>query len=480
MTNLDLAPVPLAERIWTRWNFASLWIGMAVCVPTYMLASSLIEGGMNWWQATLTILLGNLIVLIPMILNGIPGARYGIPFPVLLRASFGTRGAVFAGLLRALVGCGWFGIQSWIGGSALYHLLLVPMPELQQTPYLGDFIGFNLAEGLCFLAFWGLNIWVIWKGMDLVRRVESWAAPVLLAAGLLLFGWAWMEVGSFQKVLDASKHIQGDSSQGFGTHFWPSLTAIVGFWATLSLNIPDFTRYARSQRAHIEGQTIGLPATMVAFSFIGIFVTSATVLIYGEDIWNPIDLLARFDTLWVVVLSMVILSVATLSTNIAANIVAAANDISNVAPDRIGFRMGGLITGIIGILMCPWKLIADPQGYIFLWLIAYSSLLGAVGGIMIADFFIQRKGVLQTKDLFLECGIYKRWNGAAWWALGISLLPVLPGFFHQVGLFDLSERGHFWVSLYDYAWFITLSISMVVYLGLSNLSKQSSLPELTT
>lgn len=458
----DFAPTAASARNWTSWNYASLWIGMAVCIPTYMLAGSMIREGMNWWQALLTVLLGNLIVLLPMILNAHAGTKYGLPLPVLLRAGFGTRGAVLAALLRGLVGCGWFGIQSWIGGEAIYTLLLVPFPGLVNAPVL-ELIGLNSAQMASFLFFWLLNIWIIYRGIDTIRRLESWAAPLLLIMGAGLLVWAIREVGSLGAILDASYQMQEQTDVSFWKIFWPNLTAMVGFWATLSLNIPDFSRFARSQKAQVVGQTIGLPPTMVFYSFIGIAVTSATLLIFGEAIWDPVQLLGRFSSPVVIVIAMLGLTIATLSTNIAANVVASANDIANIAPRRISFRMGGYITGIIGILIFPWKLLADPQGFIFTWLIGYSALLGALAGVMICDYYWIRKTRLDVRQLFVPNGKYGHWNKPAWLALVISLLPVLPGFLVQTGILPETVIHPFFHEIYTYAWFVTFFISLGVY-----------------
>ncbi len=321
----DLAPVPLSQRTWNKWHIAAIWVGMAVCIPTYMLASSLIQQGMNWWQALITILLGNVIVLIPMILNAHVGTKYGVPLPVFLRLSFGIKGAIFASLLRGLVACGWFGIQTWIGGAAIYQLLLIVLSDLANSPYLGSFIGLNIAQAACFLFFWFINIWVVYKGINSIKKLETWAAPFLLFIGFCLLLWAWFSVGSMGQILNASYTLSGEGNIDFWKIFFPGLTAMVGFWATLSLNIPDFTRYAKSQREQALGQLIGLPTTMVFYSFIGIAVTSATVLIYGQAIWDPVALLSRFDSPLIVAVSMFGLTIATLSTNIAANVVAPAN-----------------------------------------------------------------------------------------------------------------------------------------------------------
>lgn len=467
----DFAPVPEAARSWNKWHIASIWVGMAVCIPTYMLAGSLIGQGMNWKQALFTIFLGNLIVLIPMILNAHVGTKYGIPLPVFMRLNFGVDGAVLAALLRGLVACGWFGIQTWIGGAAIYQLLVAVVPGFANAPYLGDFIGLNLGQLFCFLLFWAINMYIIYRGIDSVKTLETWSAPFLILIGLCLLGWAWMEVGSMGKILAASSQLNNGTSIDFWRIFWPNLTAMVGFWATLSLNIPDFTRYAKSQKDQVIGQVIGLPGTMALYSFIGIAVTSATVLIFGEAIWDPVALLGKFESPWVVVIAMIGLAVATLTTNIAANVVAPANSIANIMPRKISFRMGGYITGLIGILIFPWKLLADPQGYIFVWLIAYSALLGALAGIMICDYYLIRKTQLDVAALFKKDGIYKGWNVRAWIAFAVSLLPVLPGFLATVKVVSAESVGAFWMDVYSYAWFVTFFLSFAAYWVLVKLKK---------
>jgi len=469
----DFAPVPAPKRNWSVGNIAAIWVGMAVCIPTYMLSSSLINQGMNWWQALVTIILGNVIVLVPMILNAHVGTKYGIPLPVFLRLNFGISGSILASLLRGLVACGWFGIQTWIGGAAIYQLMLVFIPGLANSPYLGDFMGINLAQFGSFLLFWSLNIYIIYRGIDSIKVLETWAAPFLLIIGACMLGWAWWEVGSMGEILDASYTLSQNTTVDFWKIFWPNLTAMVGFWATLSLNIPDFTRYAKSQRDQMLGQALGLPTTMAFYSFIGIAVTSATVLIFGEPIWDPVMLLGKFDSAFVVILSMLGLTIATLSTNIAANVVAPANGIANIAPKKISFKMGGYITGVIGVLIFPWKLMADPSGYIFTWLIAYSALLGAIAGVMISDYYIIRKTNLDLAALFKPDGPYKGWNVPAWIAFVASILPVVPGFLVTVGLVAPETVGSFFVDLYSYAWFVTFGLSFFIYLLIKKAGRES-------
>ena len=441
---------------------------MSACIPTYMLASSLIGGGMNWWEAILTIFLGNLIVLIPMVLNAHAGTRYGIPFPVYCRAAFGTQGANVPALLRALVACGWFGIQTWIGGNAIYKILSVFVPSPVSATASRAF-GITFPQFLCFLFFWGINMLVVYKGIDCIRWLLNFKAPLLIVLGLLLLGWAYRGAGGFGPMLSQpSAFDPGQPKSGqFFAFFFPALTGMVGFWATLSLNIPDFSRYACSQRDQVVGQALGLPLTMALYSFIGVAVTSATTIIYGQTIWDPVDVLTRFTNPVVLVVAMVALCIATLATNIAANVVSPANDFAHLAPRHVSFRIGGLITGLIGVAMMPWKLVADPSGYIFNWLIAYSALLGPIGGILIADYFVCRHCRLNLLALYLPNGDYRFTRGfsvVALVALAVGALPSLPGFLVQVNLLDAAQVGSFLIGLYHYAWFVGFAVAFVAYL----------------
>src|SRR5438105_2715434 len=467
--NVDLAPVPASGRKWRLGSFAALWVSMAACIPTYMLASSLIGGGMNWWQAILTIFLGNLIVLIPMVLNAHAGTHYGIPFPVYCRAAFGTRGANVPALMRAFVACGWFGIQTWIGGNAIYKILGVFVPSLVATTQ-ATALGITLPQFVCFLFFWGVNMLVVYKGIDCIRWLLNIKAPLLIALGLLLLAWAYRHAGGFGPILSQpSAFAPGQPRSGqFFAFFFPALTGMIGFWATLSLNIPDFSRYAVSQRDQVLGQALGLPLTMALYSFIGVAVTSATTIIYGTTIWDPVDVLTRFQNPAVLIVAMVALCIATLATNIAANVVSPANDFAHLAPRFISFRTGGLITGLVGVLMMPWKLVADPNGYIFVWLIAYRALLGPIGGILIADYFIYRRCRLNLPALYQPDGEYRFTNGfsiVAMLALLLGVLPSLPGFLVQVKLLKADQLTPGLVGLYNYAWFIGFAIAFVAYLA---------------
>ncbi len=462
--NPDLAPVPPSRRKWGLGDMMALWVALSACIPTYMLASSLIEQGMSWWQAVLTIGLGNFIVLAPMVLNAHAGTRYGIPFPVYCRASFGIRGANVPALLRALVACGWFGIQTWIGGWAIYKVLEVYIPAWQALPRL-DVLGVNLPQLVCFLAFWALNLFIVWRGIDSVRLLLKIKAPLLIALGLALLAWAYHAAGGFGPILSQPSQFDagGPKAGGFWAFFFPALTANIGFWATLALNIPDFSRYTRSQRDQALGQALGLPTTMGLYSFIGVAVTSATIIIYGKAIWDPVVLLSRFENPLLHVVGLIGLSLATLATNLAANVIAPANDFANLWPRRISFRTGALITGIIGILIQPWHLVEDPNNYIMKWLVGYSALLGAVGGVLIGDYYLLRRTRLDLRGLYHQHGPY--WYSAGFHVKGLlaliaGILPCVPGFLATVGPLQVTPL---WIDLYHYAWFVSFGISFVVY-----------------
>jgi NCS1 family nucleobase:cation symporter-1 len=462
LINEDLAPIPAEKRKWGTWNYAALWISMSLCIPTYMLASSLIGGGMNWWQAILTIFLGNTIVLIPMILNGHAGAKYGIPFPVFARASFGTKGANIPAILRAIVACGWFGIQTWIGGAAIYNILRAWNPSLPEIDNSSLFP--QAIPMICFLVFWLLNMFIVYLGVESIKKLLVFKAIFLPVAALALLFWAISAANGLGLILDQPSKLSGSA---FWDYFFPALTGMVGFWATLSLNIPDFTRYAKSQKAQIRGQAIGLPSSMTLFAFIGVVVTSATAIVYGSTIWDPVALAGKFENKTMVTFAMLAVAISTLATNIAANIVSPANDFSNLSPKKINFRVGGYITGVIGILIFPWKLIADPTGYIFTWLIAYSSLLGPVGGILIADYYFIRKQQLNVNDLYRHDGQYGFKNGfnlKAIIALLLGILPNVPGFLVTIKIIS-PDSVPAWISnLYHYAWFVGFFVSGILYI----------------
>ncbi len=529
----DLAPVPKDKRTWSVWSLAALWVGMAVCIPTYLLASYMITTGLTWWEALIIIGLANLIITVPMVLNGHAGVKYGVPFPVIGRSSFGVKGIHVPSVIRGIVACGWFGVNTWLGGLAIYSIFMVITGNDPE-------IGLSWGQFICFGIFWLLNMFFIWRGTDSIKWLEEYSAPILIVMGLLLIGWGMNKAGGFGIVLDQSAQLEkpaavlyqhNDSTfisinpitdkngvpkaesyrlinkkdtlswenlkttpiyiQDFkeddkfevqlkkeklessvvevvvmqegdnGSKIWSYLiwlTAMVGFWATMSLSIADITRYSSSQSDQVKGQFIGLPGTMMLYSFVGIFVTCAAVinfddvLIANDAPWDPISLLAKFDNPWVVVISQLFMIIATLSTNIAANVIAPANAFSNLLPKQISFRMGGTITGIVGIIICPWLLLNEIQSL----LIDVSAVLGPVLAILVCDYFIIRKKEIQLAELYKENGIYS-FGGSGF--NKVAIITLLIGAFIAIG----GKWIPLMAPLYSISWFSGFIVSFAMY-----------------
>lgn len=562
----DLAPVPLSKRTWNKWNLAALWVGMAVCIPTYILASYMIKTGLSWQAALIIIGLANAVITIPMVLNGHAGVKYGIPFPVVGRAAFGHRGIHIPSFLRAIVACGWFGVQTWIGGLALYSIWNAATGATPSVGLdIGKFIGFG--------AFWLINIYFIWKGTESIKWLEDWSAPILILIGLMLIGWGVREGGGFKEVLAQSKRLEkptaaynpltknvnfsyirnkDNSPKASQVNMWvpiadgnehemgwvditwnfidPSaisphefnlqkvpadvdyknidngsraikiqvknsettsskvnativnassnalfwnyilwFTAMVGFWATMSISISDITRFAKSQDDQIKGQFIGLPGTMIFYSFVGIFVTCAAVGIFkdilvAEDApWNPVSLVSKFKSPAVVIFAQIAMIIATLSTNIAANVIAPAYAFSNMFPKAISFKMGGVIAGIIGILICPWWLMDEISNL----LLFVSGLLGPILGILLCDYFIIRHKTLNINALFQPDSEYNYssgFNTAALIAMVVGVLAALIG--KWIPALDF---------LFSLSWFTGFVVAFGIYYFLMNKKKEGNL-----
>jgi nucleobase:cation symporter-1, NCS1 family len=466
--NPELAPVPLSKRTWSTYNYVALWMGMAHNIPSYLLASGLIVLGMSWLQAFLTITIANFLVLIPMLLNSHAGTKYGIPFPVFARAFYGVRGANLAALLRAFVACGWFGIQTWIGGQAIYTIIGRLAGSGWTSAAVWD--GQPWTMWLSFAAFWLIQIALIWRGINALRRFENWAAPLVTVAFTALLGYMLARAGGIGPIL----HTSGTLGWGpkFWPVFWPSLMAMIAFWATLSLNMPDFTRFGRGQRQQSIGQLLGLPTTMSYIAIVSILVTSAATLVYHTTIWDPVQLTTKFSSSVVVVIGLIMVILATMSVNVAANVVSPSYDFSNAAPRLVSFRVGGLITGVIGIAIQPWRLVTDPHIYIYTWLGFYGGLLGTVAGVLIAGYWVRARARLDLAALYADHGRYWFAGGWNWRAVAATVIGIAAS---VGGAFSAPGDGPFPAdglipalkALYNYSWAVGLGAGFLAYLVLS-------------
>ncbi|EPC02309.1 nitrate reductase [Litchfieldella anticariensis FP35 = DSM 16096] len=455
--NPDIAPTKARERTWSFWNVAALWVGMSICVPTYTLGGVLTAYfGLSVGEALLAILLANVVVLVPLTLNAFPGTKFGIPFPVVLRSSFGILGSNVPCLIRALVGCGWFGIQTMFGGLAIHLLLSAIFPPWRALGGVGEVIGF--------FVFGAMNLYVVIRGAESIKWLETLAAPLLLAVGVGLMFWAWPHMSMTELLAQPPSRPEGASVYGY---FFAGLTAMVGFWATLSLNIPDFSRFARSQKDQIVGQVLGLPLTMFFFAALGVVMTAASESLVGQTVADPVNLIGMIDNPFWVSIAMVLIIVATLSTNTAANIVSPTNDFQNVAPKLVNHTRGVLITGLVGVLLMGYDLLQKAgvitsgvtlESLYSNWLLGYSSLLGPIAGIMAVDYFLIKRQSLDVPSLYQDNKSYPAINVAGFIAFGV---PVV------LTLIALTTGTMNW--FYDYGWFTGSLLGAAIYYVVSPL-----------
>jgi len=456
LSNKDLLPTSASERHWRWQDFTALWIGMVVCVPTYTMASSMLDQGFTWQMAVWLVFVANCIVLIPMTFIGRVGPKHGIPFPVLARASFGVKGANLPAILRGLVACGWFSINCYFGALALHGFLNVIGMGL-AGPAQGEYI--SDSQMVCFMAFWAAHLYFIWHGPESIRKLEVVAAPLMVTASLALVVWAFIKVSPGEIFSLPAKVVEG------GPKTWAALTGLVGFWATLALNIPDFTRFAKSQYAQVKGQAIGLPIPMALFSLVGVIGFSTSQILYGKAQLFPDGLLTQMGSFAAGVGLLVIL-LANLTTNVAANLVSPSYDFSQVAPGKISFRTGGFIAAVLGLLFMPWKLLATSGGYLFTWLGGYGTLLGAIAGILLVDYYLVRKTELNVPDLYRRGGEYEYnngWNIQALIAFALGVLPCMPGYLVVSGVLGADSVPVFLVDLFSFGWFFSLGVAGLYY-----------------
>lgn len=461
----DLRPVPPHQRTATAWDMASLWVGLVIGVPSYYVAGSLVEEGMAWWQGIAIVVAAKAILLLPLLLAAAPGTRYGVPFPVLARAAFGVRGAHVPALLRALVACGWFGIESWIGGQALFLLLPASLRSSSLSRPL-HWLATSPLELACFLLFWLGQLAIVWTGIRGIRQLEKYSAPVLVVLAGILLAWAYVRAGGFGPMLSLPPRL---SWPQFWALFFPSLTANVGGWTTMALSISDFSRYARSQADQVLGQ-LGLPLFAGSFAFVGLAVTSATATIFGGLISDPIKLLSHIGGAFAKILAIPGITLAILTTNIPANVVAPANALVSLSPSTFNFKSGALLTALLGIAFQPWRIYSSPNSFVYTWLVGYSAIMGPLAGVLLSDYYVLRRTILDVDELYSaspDGAYYYRhgYNVAAMVTVVVSLLPIVPGFLHKLGVLESTPAA--FIFIYNVGWFYGFFSSGLTYLVLS-------------
>ncbi|QSO47406.1 NCS1 family nucleobase:cation symporter-1 [Alicyclobacillus mengziensis] len=423
LSNANLRPIAQSERKWSWYSYMALWMGMVHNIFNYEVAASLIVLGMNIWQALLTIFVADLILMVPLALNGYVGNKYGIPFPVFARLAFGVFGANIPALIRAFVAIGWFGVQSFLGSTALNALLILLIPSWSHMS--GTFLGLPGNGWIALLLFWVLQGVVATHGMDVIRRFENWAGPVILIVMLGLVVWAVTVLHGMGPIFTEPSKFK--SSGAFWAVFGPGVISVIGSWASMGLNIPDFTRFSRSTKDQVVGQFVGLPITTFVFSLMASFITSATIVAFGSAIWDPVQLLQHFKSPVVLILGAAALTIATMSVNVASNLVSPIYDLINAFPRKLNFRSAAIVSMVIAFVIMPWKLMQSPQGIDTL-LNTAGAFLGPATGIVIADFWLLRTRRVKLTDLYTREGVYRYSKGFNVTAIVVLIISMLVSF----------------------------------------------------
>ncbi|MCL2355266.1 MAG: cytosine permease, partial [Oscillospiraceae bacterium] len=446
--NNDLSPADLSKRTWGTYTFFSCWVGMNICIPAYQMASSAIAMGLSWWLSLVLVFSGNLIILIPMLLNSRAGIKYGITFPVYARSVFGIRGAQIPVIIRSVIGAAWTGILIWLGAESLQVAL-----ELIFEPWQG----FRYGQAVCYIFFWILNIGFTLGGSDVFKKLKEYSTPLL---GLFCIGLSiWGIRATYQAgyvAIDAIRYLNISSNINVRQTITVFLVANISYYSTWAMNVSDLSRFAKNEKSHHIGIIVGLPLSMMLIAFCGIFVTGASKLIFGEPMWNPNDVVLAIGNRWGALFAAIAILLATLSTNVTTNILPPANGLTNLYPRKVSYKTGVIITGIIATAIQPWRLVADPSGYIYDWLSTYGILTGPFASILICDYFLFKKQTLSLVDLYSGHGsnywYYKGFNLRAILAWCFAVIPSIAG------IFIAPLRV-----LRDYGWILSFVLGFIIY-----------------
>lgn len=446
--NQDLAPTLDSQRNWTAYNLAACWVGMNVCIPAYQMASSAVSMGLSWWLSLLLVALGNCIVLVPILLNAHVGTKYGVPFPVYARTAFGIRGAQIPSFVRTIIGIGWTGILIWQGAESLQVAMCLIIPGWSSIA---------AGQWIMFAVFWALNIGIAYAGSNALKKFESIATPLLgiTCAALLYWGIKVVVTGGYT-MSQALNAVTVPEDFNLSETVVACLVANIAFYSTWALNIPDLSRYCKDQKSQVRGQLFGMPGSMVAIAFIGVFITGVTALKFGRAYWDPNQIVEAIGSPGAAIFAAFAISLATLTTNVTTNILPPVNGLCNLWPKGITYKRSVVIVGILTIIMQPWKLVSDPSGYIYNWLGTYGALTGPIASILIYDYYFVKKKRLALDELYLGQGSrYWYKNGfniraIAAWGLAI-LLPVLGKFIPLFSVFSL------------YGWIVSFALGFVFY-----------------
>ena len=442
----DSKPLEDSQRDWTTWSMASLWIGIMVSIPVYMLAGGLIASGMSWIQSIFTIVLGHTLVMIPAVLLGHFGTKYGIGFPLLSKLVFGPKGNIFPTLIRAFLGCFWFGVQSWIGGTAINLIIIKIIPHFE-----GNFV----IQFISYIIFLIINTYIAFNGIKALKILEQFSAPILIILSLSVLIWAYKIAGGFSKIFNYS-YLNSDNN--FIQIFFPALTSMIAFDSTIAINISDYTKNIKKQRQQVIGQFLGAPLMTAFIVFVGVCGTIGAQIKFGEMIWNPADLVAKFDNPIIVIIFSIFIIIATMTTNIPANLIPPCIIFSNIWTKLFTYKKAIFFVLAISIIVMPWKVLENPNNYIFEVNGALATFLGPMTGIYLSSYWYQYKTNICLFELYITDGgkyfYHNGWNIDAMTILFISTLTVLIGKFVKLPILKY---------LYESSYVFGLLISFILY-----------------
>ncbi|KAL6300389.1 permease for cytosine/purines, uracil, thiamine, allantoin-domain-containing protein [Sparassis latifolia] len=472
LVNDDLSPVGPEKRTWGTWNFVAFWIADSFNINTWMIASSMVQLGLSWWQAWIAVWVGYGVVAPFIVLNARPGAIFHVTFPVVARTSFGMWGSLWCVFNRGAMACIWYGVQASIGGSCVLVMLRTMWPSVNNIHNsMPASSGTNTRDFMCFFLFWLISLPAIWIPIHKVRHLFTLKAIIVPVAGISFFIWCIVKARGVGPIVHQPSQLRGSV---LGWAMVTSIMSCVSNMATLVTNAPDFASRSRRPSDAILPQLITVPLGFSIVSFLGIIVSSSSQAIYGEAIWSPINLLGMFLDdhpshatrfgVWFISASFII---AQLGTNISANSISAGCDLTALFPRFINIRRGGYIAAIVGMCMLPWNLLKSSNSFTN-YLSAYSVFLSSIAGVMITDYYVIRKGHYRIKDLYRTSR-----DGWYWYTFGVNFrayAAYISGILiNVVGFAGATGRSVPLAAtrIYQLAFFTGFGVSALVYWGLN-------------
>jgi NCS1 family nucleobase:cation symporter-1 len=459
-------PVLPKDRTWGTWDYIAYWISDATNAAVWQLASSMLAVGLSWRQALPAIAVGNVIIASAILLNGTIGARLHVAFPVINRSSFGFWLSYFSVISRVVLSMFWFGIQTFTGSECVYQMLKAIWPSVARIPNrLPESSNITTVGLMCYFIYWVIQFPLLLVSPKNIRHLFTLKGIFVPFAWLAILIWSFVKVPA--RTSFAPLHASASGS-AFSWAWLSALNSALGIYATLAVNIPDFTRYAKNEKAQYVQLAI-IPVAFTLIGFVGIAVTLAGAQLYGEILWDPLRLIDKWDNRAGAFFASFSFILATIGTNISANSISAANDMTVLFPNYINIRRGQIICAIVGgWVMCPWEILASAPGFLS-FMSGYTVFLGPFAGIMVVDYWAVHRGNVDVPAMYDPNGRYRYWKGINWRAavaLLFSITPTLPGLIHDINKNIFVGNAAF---LFDIAWIYGFTSAGGIYYVLSTL-----------